>query len=204
MRIPAHRFLLMVFVCAGCSSLSLQKESQHPMVVTAFEDAKFIRFFPERSDSPEMAVLWGEPRTGPSAMFIRLKSGRTPMHTHSSPYHLVVLQGLIKHWGADQTEGDAQSLGPGGYWFQPGKRRMPKTVCLMNVSCILSGPESMTESPRSREKRARGHPRRGADPATPRQPKAISPAASGSTVMWPPAAPIATSLKIAPLHQRVQ
>ncbi len=120
MRIPAHRFLLIVFACAGCSSLSLQKASPQPMVVVAFEDAKFIPFFPDRSDSPQMAVLWGERTTGPSAMFIRLKRGPTPMHTHSSDYHLVVLQASIKHWGADQTEGDAKSLGPGGYWFQPG------------------------------------------------------------------------------------
>jgi quercetin dioxygenase-like cupin family protein len=117
----ARQFLLVLLVCAGCATLDWQKEGSKVMVVTAFEDAKFIPIVPNESDSPEIAVLWGEPTTGPSAMFIRAKNGfATPMHIHSSDYHLVVLQGSMKHWHADQTEADAKPLGPGSYWFQPG------------------------------------------------------------------------------------
>jgi quercetin dioxygenase-like cupin family protein len=121
MRIPAHTVLAMLLVCTACSSLSLQ-EHRRPqvMVVTAFEDAKFIPVAPGRSDSAEIAILWGDPRTGPSAMLIRLKKGPLPMHTHFSDYHLVVLQGLVKHWSAEETEEDAKPLRPGSYWFQPG------------------------------------------------------------------------------------
>jgi quercetin dioxygenase-like cupin family protein len=90
------------------------------MVVTAFEDAKFVAVVPGRPDSPEIAVLWGDPAAGPSAMFIRVKKGPLPMHTHSSDYHLLVVQGIVKHWSAEETEEDAKPLGPGSYWFQPG------------------------------------------------------------------------------------
>ena len=120
MRIAAHPLLLMSLGCTGCSSLSLHQERPQPMVVTAFEDAKFIPDLPGRSESPEVAVLWGDPSTGPSAMLIRVEKGPLPMHNHSSDYHLVVLQGLVKHWSADQTEEDAKPLGPGSHWFQPG------------------------------------------------------------------------------------
>ena len=122
MCIRDYQLLPILLVCAGCSTLSSQKERPQLMVVTAFEDAKFVAVVPDQSDSPQIAILWGEPRTGPSAMLIRAKKGfATPMHIHSSDYHLVVVQGLMKHWGADQTEADAKPLGPGSYWFQPGE-----------------------------------------------------------------------------------
>lgn len=108
-----------LLVCAGCASVGVEKPRSHEMVVVAFEDAKFVPLTPGRAGSPEIAVLWGDPRTGPSAMFIRLGKGPVPMHTHSSDYHLVVLKGVVKHWSADETAEDVKPLGPGSYWFQP-------------------------------------------------------------------------------------
>ena len=119
MRIASCTVLAMLFVCGACANVTHDR-TPSPMIVVAYEDAKFIPVDPGRPDSPEIAVLWGDPRTGPSAMLIRLRKGPQPMHTHSSDYHLVVLQGVVKHWSADETESDAKPLGPGSYWFQPG------------------------------------------------------------------------------------
>lgn len=120
MRVHAQTVFAALLLCAGCASVGVQDPRSQQMVVTAFEDAKFVPVTPGRPDSPEIAVLWGDPSTGPSAMLIRVKRGPLPMHTHSSDYHLVVLQGVVKHWGADDTEEAAKPLAPGSYWFQPG------------------------------------------------------------------------------------
>ncbi len=90
------------------------------MTVVAFEDARFVPVRPDRPEGPRIAVLWGDPGTGPSAMLLKLKKGPIPAHVHSNDYHLAVLQGTMKHWGEGETEATARPLGPGSYWFQPG------------------------------------------------------------------------------------
>jgi hypothetical protein len=90
------------------------------MVVTPFQDARFVPIDPARPDGPQLAVLWGEPATGPSAMLLKLKKGEGRLHYHSSDYHLVLLQGTMKHWAEGEQVGDVKTLGPGSYWFQPG------------------------------------------------------------------------------------
>ena len=133
MHMPANWLLPMFVVCA-CSSVPQYEDRPQPTVVTAFEDAKFVPVDPGRSDSPQIAVLWGEPSTGPSAMLIRVKKVTLPMHTHSSAYHLLVLQGASKHWNADQTETAVKPLGPGSYWFQPGNE--PHADACLSDECV--------------------------------------------------------------------
>jgi quercetin dioxygenase-like cupin family protein len=94
-------------------------DDQKQMVVTAFEDAKFAPVDPARPDT-QMAVLWGDPAKGPSAMLLKFKKGRGRLHFHTSDYHLVLLQGTMKHWAGGEQEADAKLLSPGSYWFQPG------------------------------------------------------------------------------------
>jgi quercetin dioxygenase-like cupin family protein len=113
------------------------------MVVVPFAEAEFVPVRPELSDSPEIAILWGDPATGPSAMLMRLRSGSIPMHMHSSDYHLVVLEGTLKHWDPEESEETAPPLGPGSYWFQPGglphaEACLPQT-CLLHV--VWAGPQ---------------------------------------------------------------
>lgn len=65
-------------------------------------------------------------------MLLKLTKGSIPLHTHSSDYHLVVLQGTMKHWGEEQLEADARVLGPGSYWYQPGNK-------IHGDSCLTDG-----------------------------------------------------------------
>jgi hypothetical protein len=111
---------LALLSCAACATSSPPEPDRMAGSVTAWEDAKFFSVQPDQPDGPELAVLWGDPRTGPSAMHIRLRKGPVPMHVHSSDYHLVVVQGTMKHWGPNETEDQVRPLGPGSYWFQPG------------------------------------------------------------------------------------
>ena len=92
------------------------------MVVVPFEDAKFVPVDPARPKGPELAVLWGDPATGPSAILLRFAKGDGRLHFHTSDYHLVVLQGTMKHWAEGQQAADAKSLRSGSYWFQPGNQ----------------------------------------------------------------------------------
>ena len=109
---------VLAFAFAACSTPPGRQVAEYPSVVVAFEDAPFAPFDPGRPDGPGVAVLWGDPRIGRSAMFLRIDRGAISLHTHSSDYHLLVVQGLIKHWGANGSEADARPLGPGSYWFQ--------------------------------------------------------------------------------------
>lgn len=108
-----------LLLCGGCATAT-PANPDPAMVVTPFEEATFTPVNPNLPDGPQLSVLWGDPSTGPSAMLMKLTTGSIPLHTHSSDYHLVVLRGTMKHWGEEQTEADAQELGPGSYWFQPG------------------------------------------------------------------------------------
>jgi quercetin dioxygenase-like cupin family protein len=105
--------LLALAMCVACSTVAVDQNRSEPAIVP-FEDAKFVtvgRF--------EIAVLRGDPRTGPSAMFIRFKKGVIPMHVHVSDYQLIVMHGTLKRWNEQQTEVDAKPLGPGSYIFEP-------------------------------------------------------------------------------------
>lgn len=113
--------LLMFAAVAGCASTS-SPPTIESMSIVPFEAAKFVPVSARLPDGPQLAVLWGDPAQGPSAMLMKIKKGPGPLHTHTSDYHLVILQGVMKHWGAGETEDQAKPLGPGSYWFQPGKQ----------------------------------------------------------------------------------
>jgi quercetin dioxygenase-like cupin family protein len=89
------------------------------MVVVPVETTKFAPLDSAHPDGAQFAVLWGDPMKGPSAMLVKFKKGVSPLHSHSSDYHLSLLQGTMKHWAEGQREEDAKPLEPGSYWFQP-------------------------------------------------------------------------------------
>ncbi len=79
----------------------------------------------------EMALVWGDPKTGPSAFMVRYppfwtKPKNLPpnvpvkLHMHTHGYHNVILSGGGKHWHEGQTEDDVPFLGAGSYFYQPG------------------------------------------------------------------------------------
>jgi quercetin dioxygenase-like cupin family protein len=111
--------LFVAATVASCAT-TVDERPQKAMVVVPIEDARFAPVLARLPEGPRMAVLWGDPNTGPSAMLLEMKRGAGPMHTHTADYHLVVIEGTMKHWGAGEKESDAKPLGPGSYWFQPG------------------------------------------------------------------------------------
>jgi hypothetical protein len=90
------------------------------MVITPFQEARFVPLDPARPDDSQIAVLWGDLAKGPAATLFKRKKGPGPLHIHSSDVHVVVAQGTMKHWAEGEQEADAKPLGPGSHWFQPG------------------------------------------------------------------------------------
>jgi len=127
-------------------------DAKKQMVVVPFQDAKFIPLDPTRPDGPQLAVLWGDPTKGPSAMLLKLKKGGGRLHFHTSDYHLVQLQGTMKHWAEGVQETDAQPLGPGSYWFQPGNQAHGDACmtdeCLMFVNWAGKRDSKLAEAPK--------------------------------------------------------
>ena len=115
------RRLILATVCAlaGCQSGHVAVAPKK-MVVTPLQDAQLVLEDPRRPDGTQLAGLWGDPERGPSAMLIKVKKGAMPLHYHTADYHLVVLEGRVKHWAEGESESNAKALGPGSYWFQPG------------------------------------------------------------------------------------
>lgn len=107
------------------------------MTITAIEDAKFTPVSPQRPQGAQMAVLWGDPNTGPSAMLLRVSKGAGAMHVHSADYHCVILEGTMQHWEQGQSQAHAKLLRPGSHWFQPGNAAHSDAClteqCLMHV-----------------------------------------------------------------------
>jgi quercetin dioxygenase-like cupin family protein len=125
-------------------------------VVIPYEDAKFTPIDPSQPEGPQIAVLLGDPGTGPSSML--MKFGRMPgrLHYHTADYELVVLEGRMKHWVEGQVEAETPTLGPGSYWRQP--RRQPHgdscltDVCVMFIKWSAKRDAIPAVSPEEREK----------------------------------------------------
>jgi quercetin dioxygenase-like cupin family protein len=117
---PADRRLL----CAGTTAAALAWATwalaTGQSYVREYSDAKFKDLNPAMTAGAQVAPLWGDPAAGPSAVLFKMKRGTTPLHTHSSDYHLVVLEGVMKHWVEGEMEGNAPQLERGSYWFIRG------------------------------------------------------------------------------------
>lgn len=113
----------------------IRADDTKKMIVTPFQEAKFVPADPKQPDGAQMAVLWGDPAKGPSSMLLKFKKGSNPLHIHTSDYHLVLVQGSMKHWAEGEQEADAKELGPGAYWFQPGNQAHAGS-CLTD-ECIM-------------------------------------------------------------------
>jgi mannose-6-phosphate isomerase-like protein (cupin superfamily) len=127
---------------AGCTTAPKTTTSSLAPVTTAYEDAKFVPAIPGQFDGPRIAVLWGDPTAGPSAMLFDLPKLSLPLHYHTADYHLVVIEGKLKHWIEGESEASAKTLGPGSYWFQPGGK-VHGDACLSErclVHLVWTGP----------------------------------------------------------------
>ncbi len=69
----------------------------------------------------EIAVLWGNPQEGESAVMLKFPPNFPGgMHKHTNSYHGVVVSGASKHWAKGESEADARLQVPGDYWYQEG------------------------------------------------------------------------------------
>ncbi|MDQ3301226.1 MAG: DUF4437 domain-containing protein, partial [Myxococcota bacterium] len=84
------------------------------------KDLKWSALVPEAGDKgPMVAVVWGDPASGPSGAFIKSPAGMvSPAHSHSADYHGVVIKGTLMNYAADDKA--PKEMGPGSYWMQPG------------------------------------------------------------------------------------
>ena len=142
---------LPVLACCACSSLAIDPDRPQTFAVVPFAQARFVTVSPGRANSPEVAVLSGDPATGPSAMYIRLRKGVIPMHVHVSAYQLVVMQGSLKRWNDEQTEDSVPALGAGSYLFEPANQ--PHANSCVTDECLVYLVWSGRQSTRSVEQR---------------------------------------------------
>lgn len=131
------KIALLILPFAFAAGGAHSQVSNEAMIVAPLEAAKFVPSNPAAPNGTQIAVLRGDPETGPSTMLMRMKfnQGRNVMHVHSSDYQLVVVSGRMKHWSKAQSEEKAVAMGPGGYWFQPGGRAHTD-VCLSD-ECLM-------------------------------------------------------------------
>lgn len=87
--------------------------------VTAYED---LPFAPLAEGSPvQIALLWGNPETGPAAVMVRFPEGyQEPWHIHTSTYRSVLIKGEFQTKSKNGGEVVSKVLGPGSYAVQPG------------------------------------------------------------------------------------
>lgn len=123
----------LVLVGCGASAPSKDRMAEDRMIVRPTEDLKFET----QPDGTSIAVISGDPATGPSVMFKKYKSGPIPMHSHPSGYHAVVLQGTAKHWAQGVTEANSPPLRPGSYWFQPPELIHTDACVDVSGECII-------------------------------------------------------------------
>ena len=108
-----------ITLLAGCGAPGA-RESGENMIVVPIESARFVPVDPAVPNGTQVAILSGDPESGPSTMLMRLRKGGGTPHLHSSDYRLVVLQGTMKHLGKGQDAASGTLLNPGSFWFQPG------------------------------------------------------------------------------------
>jgi len=117
------------------------------MIVTPRAAIDFTPLFAGAPDGPAIAILRGDPATGPSEMLMRMPRGDGVPHVHTSDYSLIVLEGRMTH--VAQGGKDLRELGPGSYWFQPGGEAHVDS-CL-DAQCVMyiswSGPRDARRAP---------------------------------------------------------
>lgn len=128
---------LLVLAAASLTSLAHAEPEQKPkqMIVVPAGAAKLVPADPARPHGAKIAVLSGDPAAGPSTMLMEMPRASGVLHVHSSDYHLVVLEGTMKHRGERETEAAAKPLGPGSYWFQPGGQ--PHADSCLSERCLM-------------------------------------------------------------------
>src|SRR5215472_16489187 len=111
------------------------KEKKAPEM--KLDEMKFEPVDPKNPEQgPKISPLWGSHKKGNFGALLKLAANSTvPLHTHTSTYRAVVIQGTIMNF-AEGKETEAKALTAGSYWEQPGKEKHV-TKCASAEDCIL-------------------------------------------------------------------
>ena len=105
-----------------------------PPLVADIAEARFNPVDPAKPDGHAIAILRGDPSTGPSDVLLKMKKTDGTPHTHSSAYRAVLVSGQAMHYEKCTCEA-AGALKPGSYWYQPGAA-LHGDACLSD-ECII-------------------------------------------------------------------
>jgi beta-alanine degradation protein BauB len=88
--------------------------------LVARKDFKFKPLDPKQPKGTKMAVVSGDPKTGPVAFALEIPpGGNAGLHSHTSDYHALVLGGAPAHWLPHEAN-EGEPVAAGTYWYQPG------------------------------------------------------------------------------------
>jgi len=124
------------FAFGIASGVTFAKTAKPEYVLTPAGTAKFAPVDPKNPAGLQMAVLSGDPKTGPVAFLLKLPKGPAPIHWHSSDYYAWTVEGKTKHW-LPGKEADAKENPPGTFWFQPGGATGPHGDECLSDSCTI-------------------------------------------------------------------
>lgn len=103
------------------------------VLTTPYEDLRWQPIVPELgNDSPQMAILHVDPRTGATQLIIRCsKSMHIPIHWHSANETHMIVKGsaVFEH------DGKRMHMGPGSFNFMPAK--MPHEAWTSEESVVF-------------------------------------------------------------------
>jgi len=87
--------------------------------LTAYEDLPFAQL---AEGSPvQIAVLWGNPETGPCAVMVRFPEGyHEPWHSHTTTYYSVLVKGKFRSKSKVADINESEIYPPGSFFVQPG------------------------------------------------------------------------------------
>jgi hypothetical protein len=124
------------FALGIAGGVTIAKTAKPEYVLVPSGTAKFAPVDPKSPGGLQMAVLSGDPKTGPVAFLLKIPKGAAPIHWHSSDYYAFSVEGNTKHW-LPGKEADAKSNPPGTFWFQPGTAAGPHGDECLSDSCTL-------------------------------------------------------------------
>jgi hypothetical protein len=93
-------------------------EGEHAMTMTAAGDIAWTSINPDAPDGPQMAVIDGDPATGPVTLLLQFPEGfEVGQHQHSSDVSVVVLGGTVQVGPSADALTDAEA---GAFWSRSG------------------------------------------------------------------------------------
>lgn len=107
------------FALGIAGGVTIARTAKLDYVIVPAGSSKFGPLDPKMPAGAQIAILSGDPKTGPVAFLLKLPKGAAPLHWHTSDYYALTIDGNTKHW-LPGKEAEATSNPPGTFWFQPG------------------------------------------------------------------------------------